>query len=89
MTTGAAVDVNLGAIKATLIERYDYNLDAVLLKHCVSIIPLTSGTRFLPNDFHKITTVKGGFGCQQLGAAKVSAHRCYPHAATRPMAAIP
>ena len=59
MTTEAAVDTNAAAIKATLIERYGDNLDAVIRKHCVSIIPPTSGTRFLPNTFDKITTVEG------------------------------
>ena len=58
MTKEAAVDTNSGAIKATLIDRYGDNLDAVIRKHCVSIIPPTSGTRFPPNDFHKITMVK-------------------------------
>ena len=51
MITEAAVDTNALAIKATLIERYGKNLDAVIRKHCVSLIPPTSGTRFLPNDF--------------------------------------
>ena len=59
MTTEAAVDTNALAIKATLIERYGKNLDAVIRKYCVSLIPPTSGTRFLPNDFNKITTVEG------------------------------
>ena len=58
MTKEAAVDTNSWAIKATLIDRYGDNLDAVIRKHCVSIIPPTSGTRFPPNDFHKITMVK-------------------------------
>ena len=59
MTTEAAVDTNALAIKATLIEPYGKNLDAVICKYCVSLIPPTSGTRFLPNDFNKITTVEG------------------------------
>ena len=59
MITEAAVDTNALAIKATLINRYGDNLDAVIRKHCVSIIPPTSGTRFLPNNFDKITTVEG------------------------------
>ena len=59
MTTEAAVDTNALAIKATLIERYGKNLDAVIRKYCVSLIPPTSGTRFLPNDFNKLTTVEG------------------------------
>ena len=59
MITEAAVDTNALAIKATLIERYGKNLDAVIRKHCVSLIPPTSGTRFLPNTFDKITTVEG------------------------------
>ena len=53
------MDTNALAIKATLIERYGKNLDAVIRKYCVSLIPPTSGTRFLPNDFNKITTVEG------------------------------
>ena len=48
MITEAAVDTNALAIKATLIERYGKNLDAVIRKYCVSLIPPTSGTRFYP-----------------------------------------
>ena len=58
MITEAAVDTNALAIKATLVKRYGGRLDAVICKHCVSLIPPTSGTRFPPNDFHKITMVK-------------------------------
>ena len=53
------MDTNALAIKATLIERYGKNLDAVIRKYCVSLIPPTRGTRFLPNNFYKINTVEG------------------------------
>ena len=89
MITEAAVDTNALAIKATLINRYGDNLDAVIRKHCVSIIPPASGTRFLPNDFDKITTLEGVLVANKLGAARISAHRCNPHAATRPLVAKP